>query len=277
MTVAKVWQTLFGKKPEAAPERLSQDDWAQMYNPMGPWSQVASISANSAYQKQEEPDGSYQGLINGAYKRNGVIFACCIARQLLFSEARFQFQGIKNGRPQDLFGTPELEIFETPWPNATTGELLFHPSPHPTRSTFTVDRMRRLGDGDLIAWGPGVRVPISTLDALIATHGVPRFCKIDVEGYEPEVFRGLSQPLPALSFEFHGELLDDASGCIETLGRLGMNYFNVVLHPSGRYHHQKLNRLYFPTHVSGTDLITTLRSIAARHALAGDVWAFSEG
>jgi FkbM family methyltransferase len=160
---------------------------------------------------------------------------------------------------------------------ATTGEMLFHPSPHPTRSTFTVDRMRRLGDGDLIAWGPGVRVPISTLDALIATHGVPRFCKIDVEGYEPEVFRGLSQPLPALSFEFHGELLDDASGCIETLGRLGMNHFNVVLHPSGRYHHQKLNRLYLPTHVSGTDLITTLRSIAARHALAGDVWAFSEG
>ena len=160
---------------------------------------------------------------------------------------------------------------------ASIGEMLFHPSAHPTRSTFTVDRMRRLGDGEQIAWGPGVRVPVSTLDALIATHGVPRFCKIDVEGYEPEVLRGLTQPLPALSFEFHGELLDDASGCVETLARLGMHHLNVVLHPSGRHRHQKLNRLYLPTHVSGADLLTTLRAIAASHPLTGDVWAFSDG
>jgi phage portal protein BeeE len=62
--------------------------------------------------------------VTGIYKRNGVVFACCLARQLVFSEARLQWQGIKNGRPQDLFGTQELEIFEHPWPNATTGELL---------------------------------------------------------------------------------------------------------------------------------------------------------
>jgi FkbM family methyltransferase len=160
---------------------------------------------------------------------------------------------------------------------ATTGEMLFHPSPHPTRSTFTVDRMRRLGDGEHMSWGPGVRVPVSTLDALIAAHGIPRFCKIDVEGYEPEVFRGLSRPLPSLSFEFHGELLDDAEECIEMLARLGMTRFNVVLHPSGTLRHQKLNRLYFPTHVSGTDLVTTLQSIAASHSVAGDIWAFSDG
>ncbi len=43
--------------------------------------------------------------------------------------------------------------------------------------------MRQLEDGE--EYGPGTPVPVTTLDALIATHGVPRFCKVDVEGFEP--------------------------------------------------------------------------------------------
>lgn len=122
--MANLWQSLFGRKPEPEPERLSMNDWAQMFNPLGPYGNNLSITAQTPYEKKEQSDSSFMGLVNGAYKRNGVIFACCVARQLLFSEARFQFQGIKNGRPGDLFGTPELEVLETPWPNATTGELL---------------------------------------------------------------------------------------------------------------------------------------------------------
>lgn len=44
-------------------------------------------------------------------------------------------------------------------------------------------------------------VPMTTLDALIAEHGRPRFVKIDVEGYESWVLRGLSQPIPYIQFE----------------------------------------------------------------------------
>ncbi|MNC90318.1 hypothetical protein D3C83_64020 [compost metagenome] len=90
------------------------------------------------------------------------------------------------------------------------------------------------------------------------------------------MLRGLSRPIPALSFEFHGELLDDASVCLGMLARLGMTRFNVVLHPSGRHRHQPLDRLYFAAHVSGADLLARIRSIAARYPLAGDIWAFSE-
>ena len=157
---------------------------------------------------------------------------------------------------------------------AASGEMPFHPSSYSTRSTFAVDRMRQLGDN--VEYGAGTIVSVTTLDALIAAHGVPRFCKIDVEGYEPEVLRGLSQPVPVLSFEFHGELMDDARNCLERLNRLGMTRFNVVLHPIGGHRHQPLDRLYLAQHVTRDDLVETLAEHARHHRLAGDIWAFSQ-
>jgi len=74
--------------------------------------------------KQEAPSESFAGHIQGIYKANGVVFACMVARMLLFSEARFQFRQVRNGRPGELFGTGELQILETPWVNGTTGDLL---------------------------------------------------------------------------------------------------------------------------------------------------------
>lgn len=66
----------------------------------------------------------FADIVSDAYKRNGVVFACVLARLLPFSEARFQFQQLAGGRPGRLFGTPDLSILETPWPNGTTGDLL---------------------------------------------------------------------------------------------------------------------------------------------------------
>src|SRR5215213_9778120 len=51
-------------------------------------------------------------------------------------------------------------------------------------------------------WDETIAVPCLTLDSLIRTHGRPDFIKVDVEGFEDRVFRGLSEPVPALSFEF---------------------------------------------------------------------------
>jgi hypothetical protein len=72
----------------------------------------------------EEIGGDYLGFAQGAYKANGVVFACMVVRQYLFSEARFQFQRMRQGRPGDLFGTPELRVLEQPYPGGTTRDLL---------------------------------------------------------------------------------------------------------------------------------------------------------
>ncbi|HEX7097760.1 MAG TPA: phage portal protein, partial [Acidimicrobiia bacterium] len=45
-------------------------------------------------------------------------------RQLLMSEARFQFQELRDGQPGDLFGTRDLSILENPWPNGQTADLI---------------------------------------------------------------------------------------------------------------------------------------------------------
>lgn len=156
---------------------------------------------------------------------------------------------------------------------AQVGAQEFQVSPHSTRSTFAADRMRTLEDG--VEYGAGPVVRITTLDELIAAHGVPKFCKIDVEGYEPEVFRGLTQPVPVLSFEFHGELLSDARFCLEHLHGLGMSRFNLVLHPVGGQRHQTLDHLLLDDFISKDEVLRMLETLAAKHRLAGDVWAFS--
>ena len=78
-----------------------------------------------------------------------------------------------------------------------------------------------------VRWDSTMEVPITTLDELIAQHGMPDFVKIDVEGMEHEVLDGLSQPVPAVSFEFVPAHLDGALASLARLQRLGSYHFNV--------------------------------------------------
>lgn len=80
-----------------------------------------------------------------------------------------------------------------------------------------------------VRWEESVEVPVVTLDALIERYGVPRFCKIDVEGYEAEVLAGLSRPVPALSVEFVAGGVGTVTECVSRLRTLGPYRFNVVL------------------------------------------------
>lgn len=73
---------------------------------------------------EEEIDPSFAGLVQQAYQANGIVFACMLARMRIFRQARFRFQELRNGEPGKFFGTPQLSLLETPWPNGTTADLL---------------------------------------------------------------------------------------------------------------------------------------------------------
>lgn len=88
---------------------------------------------------------------------------------------------------------------------AEIGQKEFFISDATTISTFATDWIQavkqsgRFGGHD---WQKKVMVQLTTLDALIQEVGLPRFIKIDVEGYELEVLQGLTQMVDYLSFEY---------------------------------------------------------------------------
>lgn len=60
-----------------------------------------------------------------------------------------------------------------------------------------------------------------TLEQLTSMHGLPFFVKIDVEGYELNVLRGMSVAVPYLSFEVNlPEFKPEGLECIEVLERI---------------------------------------------------------
>jgi len=113
-------------------------------------------------------------------------------------------------------------------------------------------------------WTRTVEVPITTVDALIAHHGVPRFIKIDVEGYEAEVLAGFSAPVPALSFEFTTIQRDIACACVARCAAIGYGAFEASLGESLTFVHGR--------RIAAAEIADWLMSLPDR-ANSGDIYA----
>jgi FkbM family methyltransferase len=115
-----------------------------------------------------------------------------------------------------------------------------------------------------VRWDHDIPVRVTTLDELVAHYGEPAFCKIDVEGAELDVLRGLSRPLKALSFEYIPAATDVAVACVDRLGEMGRYEYN--------WSPGELPRLRSSVWLDPAQMADTLRRMPLRER-SGDVYA----
>jgi FkbM family methyltransferase len=155
---------------------------------------------------------------------------------------------------------------------AQAGQLTLHVnSANPTVSTASGNFMRaanRSAGWEGQRWDRNLVVPVTTLDALITQFGRPAFAKIDVEGFETDVLRGLSAPLEALSFEFTTIQRGVALACLDSLEELGLFRYDVELAES--------RTLRFGRWVSPEDMRRFLETVP-HETNSGDVFAVHRG
>lgn len=144
-------------------------------------------------------------------------------------------------------------------------------SANPTVSTASADFIRAAdgaGGWEGQVWDRTIEVPCTTLDVLVAEHGVPAFAKIDVEGFEDTVLAGLNRPLPKLSFEFTTIQRDVAQRCLDRLASLGVYGFDIALGES--------QVLTFDRWIGKADMAAHIASLP-HEANSGDVYCVLQG
>ncbi len=142
------------------------------------------------------------------------------------------------------------------------GELEMHLSTDSTVSTFNTEFIKATKQRFRYSkWNDKIKVPISTLDALIKKYGIPNFCKIDVEGFELQVLKGLRYPIPIISLEYCvPEMSEMNIKCIQRLNDLSPSgVFNYSIEESMKWALPEwMNYENFLVHVKSKEFTDTL-------------------
>lgn len=102
----------------------------------------------------------------------------------------------------------------------------FHLSRYTAISSFSDEWINSVKEGRFKGntWSKIVKIEMTTLNKLIEKFGVPAFIKIDVEGYELEVLKGLSKAVNMISFEYTvPEQTHKTIDCINQLQKINSN------------------------------------------------------
>jgi FkbM family methyltransferase len=110
-------------------------------------------------------------------------------------------------------------------------------------------------------WQGTVRVQVRTLDSIANSYGIPKYVKVDAEGYDAEVLRGMSFRPQIVSFEFLSVDLRIARECVQLLRDWS---FNFVIEERSRF---ELNQW-----VNGEEVLTAISALS-EDVVYGDVFA----
>jgi len=117
-------------------------------------------------------------------------------------------------------------------------------------------------------WNETVQIEITTLDNVIAEHGLPKFIKIDVEGFELQVLKGLSSPVPFISFEYTvPERSQAVVQCIDRIVEIADGkkvLFNYSIGESMKF--------IFPDWVDEAEIRNEVKSERFEKTLFGDIY-----
>jgi FkbM family methyltransferase len=127
-----------------------------------------------------------------------------------------------------------------------------------------IDSVKKSGRFRNYSWDKTQTVSMTTLDQLIEEYGIPDFTKIDVEGFEYEVLKGLSQPLKVLSLEFTPEFSTSTFKCIEHLQSLGRIQLNYSL--------GETMQLVLDKWINPKEMVETLKNFGYDNKTFGDVY-----
>lgn len=178
--------------------------------------------------------------------------------------------------PQPLFARflawffrRQASVTVVPWAvGADCGEVELNISPGtPTTTTASREFVQAAAHTDgfrHVRWTEHLIVPQTTLDQLIARYGQPRYCKIDVEGYEAKVLEGLSVPLAVISIEYLGQNPQPALKALQRLQELGDYRYNASPGESMKFH--------FPAWLSASEMSNWLAARAEGQPF-GDIYA----
>ncbi len=79
-----------------------------------------------------------------------------------------------------------------------------------------------------IKWEAPIKVESITIDSMIERYGIPDLIKIDVEGYELSVLKGLTQKVNDICWEWHEEEDDTLFKSLEHLQSIGYTQFGTI-------------------------------------------------
>lgn len=83
-------------------------------------------------------------------------------------------------------------------------------------------------EANSIKWEAPIKIESISLDSMIERFGIPDLLKIDVEGYELNVLKGLTQKVNDICFEWHEEESEQLYKILDHLESLGYEQFGLI-------------------------------------------------